>query len=156
MFLSLAYSCQTEVTLLILCEIKIRQIDSSHQPLETQRGDLCHSPFSSTLFQECSSKPSLSNDLVKGITLITLEKLKAADHLQGSPGNCISPPPKRQEHTLITHKSSKQSLLGYMLYSDANVIKCIKGHHLEEGWRSPCFGVTVHVSNSTKYVDCNI
>lgn len=82
----------------------------------------------------------LSNDLVKDLTLITLEppldgslcELKAADHLQGSPGG-IALPPRHEDTTLITYKSPKQSFLGYLFSLDTNVIKC---YRLEEGWRT--------------------
>lgn len=75
----------------------------------------CHSPCSYTLFQECSSKPSLINDLVKGLTLIIL-KTKSSRQSPGITRQlCYTPlpstPPKRSGDTLITHKSPQQSLL---------------------------------------------
>lgn len=106
MFLSVAYSCQTEVTLFILSESK-----SGRSIFPTIRCGLGEMTSAIRLTALRFSKNAalnrvLSNDLVKDLTLITLEapldgvlcKLKAADHLQGSPpGNCITPP--RQENT---------------------------------------------------------
>lgn len=90
----------------------------------------CHSPCSYTLFQERSFKPSLINDLVKGLTLIILKTKSSRQSAGITRQLCYTPlpstPPKRSGDTVITHKSPQQSLLGYMFYLDANIIKCIK------------------------------